>query len=91
MVSSSATVGGKQKAIDTPEFVDIGARETGLPLKETRTVPTSTHFPDGTSRTFDSINESELAVLERTSVDPALFVVPSGYKKVDPSQRKLAA
>jgi hypothetical protein len=72
-------------AIDRPEFVDIGARETGLPLKETRTVPMSTRFPDGTSRTYDSINESEVTVLERTSVDPALFVVPSGYKQVEPS------
>jgi hypothetical protein len=76
--------------IDRPEFVDIGARETGLPLKETRTVPTSTHFSDGTSRTYDSINESEVTALEKAAVDPVLFVVPSGYKQVEPSQRKLA-
>ena len=90
ILSSSATVGGKQMPIDRPEFVDIGARETGLPLKETRTVPTSTHFPDGTSRAYDSISESEVTVLEKSAVDPALFVVPSGYKQVESSQRKFA-
>jgi hypothetical protein len=44
ILSSGAPAGGKQMPIDRPEFVDIGARETGLPLKETRRVPTSTLF-----------------------------------------------
>jgi hypothetical protein len=76
--------------LDRPEFVDIGARETGLPLKEMRTVPMSTQFSDSTRKTYDSLNESEVTVLERVVLDPALFVVPSGYKQVEPSQRKVA-
>jgi hypothetical protein len=89
-LSSRAVVGGKQVPLDRPEFVDIGARETGLPLKETRTVPTSTQFSDSSRKTYDSLNESEVTVLERVALDPALFVVPSGYKQVESSQRKVA-
>jgi len=89
-LSSRAVVGGKQVPLDRPEFVDIGARETGLPLKETRTVPMSTRFSDSTSKTYDALNESEVTVLERVALDPALFVVPSGYKQVEPSHRKVA-
>ena len=87
----SSTIGARarQKPIDIPEFIEIGARETGLPLKETKTFPTSTKFPDGTRKTYGSLVETEVIVLERTALGPALFEVPSEYKVVEPSQRRL--
>jgi hypothetical protein len=84
---SRGATGGKETPIDRPEFVDIGARETGFPLKETRTSPMTTIFPDGTRKTSDDFDESEVTVLERVTLNPVLFDVPSGYKHVEPSQR----
>jgi hypothetical protein len=90
IISSSAGVGGKRMPIDRPEFVEIGARETGLPVKETQTFPMTTKFSDGTTATSAHSTESEATVLEKVPLDPALFEVPSGYKQVEPSQRKSA-
>ena len=90
IISSSVGVGGKQMPIDRPEFVEIGARETGLPVKETRTLPMTTKFSDGTRANSAHSAESEVTVLEKVPLDPTLFEVPSGYKQVEPRQRKSA-
>jgi hypothetical protein len=87
-LSFSSGAAGQRKPMDGPEFVDIGARETGLPLKETKAFPMSTKFADGTRKTYDSVLETEVIVLERMALDAALFEVPSEYKQ-EPSQRKL--
>jgi hypothetical protein len=87
---SSVGVGNKQMPIDRPEFVEIGARETGLPVKEAQTFPMTTKFSDGTRATSAHSAESEVTVLEKAPLDPALFEVPPGYKQVEPSQRKAA-
>jgi hypothetical protein len=76
---------GRQRPMNVPQFIDIGARETGLALKETKTFPMSTKFPDGTSKTYNSLVETEVIVLERTPLDPILFEVPSQYKQVEPN------
>ena len=89
-LSSRAAVGDKPMPIDRPEFVDIGVRETGLPLKETRTSPMTTTFSDGTMAISAHSDESEVTVLEKGPLDPALFEVPSGYKQVETSQKRLA-
>lgn len=69
-----AGVGGRPMPPERPEFVDIGTRETGLPLKETRT----------------HSDESEVTLLERATLDPTLFDVPLEYKQVERSQKRLA-
>jgi hypothetical protein len=81
----SVRAGGRQP-IDIPEFIDNGKRETGLPLSETKTSPMMTKFADGTSTTNDSQIKSEVIVLERAVLDPALFEIPSEYKQVKQSQ-----
>ena len=83
----SVRAGGRQP-IDIPEFIDNGKRETGLPLSETKTSPMMTKFADGTSTTNDSQIKSEVIVLERAVLDPALFEIPSEYKQVKQSQRR---
>lgn len=88
ILSSNAGVGDKQVPIDGPEFVEIGARETGLPVKETQTFPMITKFSDGTRAISSHSAKSEVTVLEKAPLDPVLFEVPSGYKQVEPSQRK---
>ena len=76
--------------IEKPEFVDIGERETGLPVKETRTLPMTTGFSDGSRAMSAYTEELEVTVLEKAALDPTLFEVPSGYKQVERSQKRLA-
>jgi hypothetical protein len=90
IVSSHPGVGGRQTPVDRPEFVDIGARETGLPLRETQTFPMTTVFSDGTGASAARTFESEVTVLEKITLDSVLFEVPAGYKLVEPTQRGLA-
>jgi trehalose-6-phosphate synthase len=76
--------------LDRPEFVDIGARETGLAVKETRTSQMTTRFSDGTTAALAHPIGSEVTVLEKMALDPALFEVPAGYKQVEPTRRGTA-
>jgi len=86
----TAFVGGKAMMMERPEFVDIGARETGFPLKEVRTTTSETVPATGVRRYSDSINESEVTQFTEGSLDPALFEVPPGFRQVERSQRNLA-
>jgi len=80
-----AVVGGKEMMMERPEFVDIGARETGFPVKEVRTTTGETVPATGVRRD-SSINESEVTQFEAMPLDPALFEVPPGFKHVERSQ-----
>ena len=64
------------------EFVNIRPPETGFPLKEVRTTTNETAPPTGVRRYSDSINESEVTQFEEGPLDPALFEVPPGFKRV---------
>ena len=83
---SAAAVGGKEMMMERPEFVDIGARETGFPVKEVRTTTGETVPATGVRRGSDSINESEVTQFGAMPLDPALFEVPPGFKHVERSQ-----
>jgi hypothetical protein len=74
----------------SPNCVDIGARETGLPVKEMRTLPMTTGFSDGTRAMSAYTEELEVTVLEKAALDSTLFEVPSGYKQVERRQKRLA-
>jgi len=79
---SAAAVGGKEMMMERPEFVDIGARETGFAVKEVRTTTGETVPATGVRRD-SSINESEVTQFEAMPLDPALFEVPPGFKHVE--------
>src|SRR5258706_3749180 len=81
-----AVVGGKEMMMERPEFVDIGARETGFAVKEVRTTTSETVPAAGVRRYSDSINESQVTQLGAMPLDPALFEVPPGFKHVERSQ-----
>ena len=81
-----AAVHGKGMMMERPEFVDIGPRETGFPVKEARTTTSETVPATGVRRYSDSINESEVTQFEEGPLDPALFEVPPGFKRVERSQ-----
>jgi len=79
----TAFVGGKGTMMERPEFVNIGTPETGFPVKEVRTTTSET---TGVRRYSDSTNESEVVQFEEGPLDPALFEVPPGFKRVVRSQ-----
>jgi hypothetical protein len=89
-VMAGAVVGGKEMMMERPEFVNIGARETGIPVKETRTTTSEAAPATGVRRYSDSINESEVTQFTEGPLDPALFEVPPGFKHVERSQRNSA-
>jgi|ERR1700739_1885845 len=73
--------------MERPEFVNIGPPETGFPVKEMRTTTSETVPATGVRRYADSINESEVTQFEEGPLDPALFEVPPGFKRVERNQR----
>lgn len=81
-----AAGGGKGTMMERPEFVDIGARETGFPVKEMRTTTSETVPATGVRRYSDFVNESEVTQFEAGPLDPTLFEVPPGFKHVERSQ-----
>jgi hypothetical protein len=81
----TAFVGGKAMMMERPEFVDIGARETGFPVKEVRTTTSETVPATSVRKYSDSINESEVVQFQEGPLDPALFEVPPGLKHVERS------
>jgi hypothetical protein len=89
-VMVGAAHGGTERMIERPEFVDVGARETGLPVKEVRTTTSETVPATGVRRYSDSINESEVTQFREGPLDPALFEVPPGFEHVERSQRNPA-
>jgi hypothetical protein len=67
----------------------------GLPLKETTTWPSEAHQAGDTSRQNANSSGAEVVEFVEAPLDPALFQVPSDFKKVDeiidPTQRHLQA
>ena len=82
-----AAGGGKGTMMERPEFVNIGPPETGFPLKEARPITSETVPATGVRRHSDSLNESESEVVqfEEGPLDPALFEIPPGFKRVERS------
>jgi hypothetical protein len=73
--------------MEKPEFVRIGEAETGFPLIVTATSKRPSTLPDGT------VSSSETRVTEFTEgqLDPALFEIPAGFKRVERIERYPAA
>jgi hypothetical protein len=76
--------------MERPEFVNIGAPEAGIPVKEMRIITSGTVPATGVRRYSDWVNESDLTQFTEGPLDPALFEVPPGFKRVERSQRNPA-
>lgn len=59
-----------------------GVTETGFPVKLTTTTHTSLVQPGGSQKEYASTFESEVTELSEAPLDPALFEVPAGFKRV---------
>ena len=85
-----SVVTGKQP-VERPEFVDIGAPETGFALQEVLTSKSTYTLSDGTEKQTDSKSETLVTQLEEGALDPALFEIPLGFKHVEHIERNPAA
>jgi hypothetical protein len=72
---------------DRPEFIDIGKRETGFALQEVTTSKGAHTRRDGTKKQTEFKFETLVTQLKEGPLDPALFEVPSGFKRVDHIER----
>jgi hypothetical protein len=83
-VSATSTRPGERRPTlpaEVPEFVDIGVPETGFAVRETRVSRMSYKLPDGSTKQSDSTSEKSIS-LEKGTFDPALFEVPSNFRRV---------
>jgi hypothetical protein len=77
---------GKQPT-EKPEFVDIGESETGFAVQLVMTSKITYTLPDGTRKQSDSKSETLVTQLEDGPLDPELFEVPPGFKRVEHIER----
>ncbi|MGH9511194.1 MAG: hypothetical protein ACRD2U_03555 [Terriglobales bacterium] len=82
----SYLVAGRQPA-EKPEFVDIGEPETGFAVQLVMVSKGTYTLPDGTIKQTDSKSETLVTHLELGSLDPGLFEIPPGFKRVKHIER----
>jgi hypothetical protein len=90
VVAHFAVGSNGDRCYDKIEVHRTGPR-TGFPLKLKTTLTSDTVLADNSPKTYASVTEMEVVELVEAPLDPALFQVPSGFKKVnkiiDPTQR----
>jgi hypothetical protein len=79
--------GGREVQPEKPEFLNTGPRESGFPVEMKRTSPARKTWSDGRTEPFQSRVESAVTQFEEGPLDPALFEVPAGFKKVERARR----
>ena len=85
---SYLTVGGQPA--EKPEFVDIGEPETGFAVQQVMISKGTYTTPDGTKKQIDSKSETLVTQLEEGPLDPGLFRIPPGFKRVQHIERNPA-
>jgi hypothetical protein len=92
LVGTVRRPGEDEHCYDKVEFHHTGPA-TGYPLKLKTTTKQEIMQPDKTLRTYTSGSEMEVVEFSQSPLDPALFEVPPGFKKVDkivdPTQRRM--
>jgi hypothetical protein len=76
---------------DKAEFVTIGEPETGFAVQSTMISKNTYTLPDGTKKQSDSKLELQVTQFDEGPLDPALFEIPAGFKRVEHIERNPAA
>jgi hypothetical protein len=79
-------VNGKHP-IEKAEFVSTGEPETGFALISRMSSKITYKLPDGTRKESEMRHEVLVTQLEERPIDPALFEIPQGFKRVEQIQR----
>jgi hypothetical protein len=70
-------------SLPTPEFRYHGADPAGLTLSSKKVTRTTQHYVYGEAYETSSTQISEIVELKEVPVDPSLFQLPAGFKKVE--------
>jgi hypothetical protein len=87
LASVSSVSGPKNLPMEKAEFVDHGAPETGFAIESKMTSQNTPSLTDGSKKDYPYANETRVIELVEGPLDPALFSVPSGFRKVDQIER----
>jgi hypothetical protein len=74
-------------SIEKYEFIDKGLSETGFAVECKNTWHGVVTEPDGTKKEISFSNETNITQFAEGALDPALFEVPSNYRKVETIDR----
>lgn len=87
VVASVFAVSSGSACMDRVDKIEVhrDGLEPGFPLKTTTTMTSEIPSPDGT-RTVASNWGSEVVEFQESSLDPALFEVPAGFRRVEALQ-----
>jgi|SRR5580698_5934596 hypothetical protein len=81
------SVGTLRQPMEKPEFVRIGEAEMGFPLQSTMSSKRPSTLADGTVSSF----ETRVTEFTEGALDPGLFEIPAGFKRVEHIERYPAA
>jgi hypothetical protein len=73
--------------VEKMEFVDEGQPETGFAIQMKMTSTDASTRPDGTKKEHISVNEMQVAQFVEGPLDPGLFTIPNGFRKVEHIER----
>lgn len=79
--------GNGKRPMEKPEFVRVGEAETGFVLSVTTTSKRLPSTADGTVSSFGT----QVTEFTEGALDPALFEIPAGFKRVERIERNPAA
>jgi hypothetical protein len=82
-VRAYSRLAGGNRPVDRVEFQANGEEERGFPLQSVMTSKGTFSQSNGTTKQVDSKLEMRVVELEVGPLDPALFEIPPGFKKVD--------
>jgi hypothetical protein len=81
------SMGVGRQPMEKPEFVRIGEAEMGFPLLSTMSSKRPSTLADGTVSEF----ETRVTEFSEGALDPGLFEIPAGFRRVEHIERYPAA
>ena len=80
-------INAKDDEMPVPTFKLVGKQESGFALYTKTTTHETSVMPDGSKRDWDSTSEMQVTELYSGPLNPQLFEVPAGFRKVDQIRR----
>jgi hypothetical protein len=82
LLQGFARLTARNAAPERIEFVQTGDAETGFPVEWKVTSKSDFTLPDGAKKQTTSKNDMRIVEFVEGPLDPALFEVPAGFRKV---------
>ena len=86
-VRTHAFLSAGNTPVEKIEFIDTGEPETGFAIERRTTSLSSITLPNGTKKDHASVSEMRVTEFVEGPLDPALFVIPTGFRQVEHIER----